>query len=56
MENVKVMLRFWGIQMRSKHNDGWTGWHYKQMLIEVRDLIDQLLENAPEFGDENRGV
>ena len=56
MSNVKAMIRFWGIEMRSAHNDEWTGWHYKEMLIEVRDLINELLKNAPEFSGENRGM
>ena len=56
MANVKAMLRFWGIEKRSPHNDGWTSHHYKEMLIEVRDLVNELLENAPEFSGENRGM
>ena len=56
MANVKAMLRFWGVQMRSPYNDGWTSHNYKEMLIEVRDLVNELLENAPEFSGENHGL
>lgn len=35
----------------SPHNDGYTQWHCKQDLYQIKQLVDQALSGSPHFGE-----
>ena len=35
----------------SPYNDGYTQWHCKQDLYQIKQLVDQALARSPNFGD-----
>ena len=38
-------------EISSPYNDGYTQWHCKQDLYEIKQLVDQALARSPDFGD-----
>lgn len=35
----------------SPYNDGYTGWYIKQDLYQIKFILDEVIKNAPSFGD-----
>jgi hypothetical protein len=38
-------------EISSPLNDGYTQWHCKQDLYQIKQLVDQALSKSPHFGD-----
>ena len=38
-------------EISSPYNDGYTQWHCKQDLYQIKKLVDQALARSPDFGD-----
>ena len=38
-------------EISSPQNDGYTQWHCKQDLYQIKQLVDQALARSPNFGD-----
>jgi predicted patatin/cPLA2 family phospholipase len=38
-------------EITSPYNDGYTQWHCKQDLYQIKQLVDQVLARSPDFGD-----
>ena len=38
-------------EISSPYNDGYTQWHCKQDLYQIKQLVDQALAKSPDFGD-----
>jgi hypothetical protein len=38
-------------EISSPYNDGYTQWHCKQDLYQIKQLVDQALSKSPQFGD-----
>ena len=38
-------------EITSPCNDGYTQWHCKQDLYQIKQLVDQALARSPDFGD-----
>jgi hypothetical protein len=38
-------------EISSPYNDGYTQWHCKQDLYQIKQLVDQALSKSPYFGD-----
>ena len=38
-------------EISSPYNDGYTQWHCKQDLYQIKQLVDQALARSPDFGD-----
>ena len=38
-------------EISSPYNDGYTQWHCKQDLYQIKQLVDQALSRSPNFGD-----
>ena len=38
-------------EISSPYNDGYTQWHCKQDLYQIKQLVDQALTKSPDFGD-----
>jgi hypothetical protein len=38
-------------EISSPFNDGYTQWHCKQDLYQIKQLVDQALARSPDFGD-----
>lgn len=38
-------------EISSPLNDGYTQWHCKQDLYQIKQLVDQALARSPDFGD-----
>jgi len=38
-------------EITSPYNDGYTQWHCKQDLYQIKQLVDQALARSPDFGD-----
>ena len=38
-------------EISSPYNDGYTQWHCKQDLYQIKQLVDQALSRSPDFGD-----
>ena len=43
-------------EISSPYNDGYTQWHCKQDLYQIKQLVDQALARSPDFGDLGTGV
>ena len=41
-------------EISSPYNDGYTQWHCKQDLYQIKQLVDQALARSPDFGDLER--
>ena len=41
-----------GVEMRSKYNDGFTQWEIKKDLLEIKYLLDEIVETSPTFSGE----
>lgn len=39
------------VEMNSFHNDGYVRWGVKQDLYLLKFMLDNVIENAPTFGD-----
>jgi hypothetical protein len=42
-------------EISSPYNDGYTQWHCKQDLYQIKQLVDQALARSPDFGDLEQG-
>ena len=38
-------------EISSPYNDGFTQWHCKQDLYQIKAIVDQTLAKSPDFGD-----
>jgi hypothetical protein len=38
-------------EISSPYNDGYTQWHCKQDLYQIKQLVDQALSKSPDFGE-----
>ena len=38
-------------EISSPYNDGYTQWHCKQDLYQIKQLVDQALARSPNLGD-----
>ena len=38
-------------EISSPYNDGYTQWHCKQDLYQIKQVVDQTLAKSPDFGD-----
>ena len=38
-------------EISSPYNDGYTQWHCKQDLYQIKQLVDQALSKSPHFGE-----
>lgn len=38
-------------EISSSRNDGYTQWHCKQDLYQIKQLVDTALSQSPHFGD-----
>ena len=38
-------------EISSPYNDGYTQWHCKQDLYQIKQLVNQALARSPNFGD-----
>jgi hypothetical protein len=38
-------------EISSPHNDGFTQWHCKQDLYQIKQVVDQALAKSPNFGE-----
>ena len=38
-------------EISSPYNDGYTQWHCKQDLYQIKQLVDQALAKSPNFGE-----
>lgn len=38
-------------EISSPYNDGFTQWHCKQDLYQIKAIVDQILAKSPDFGD-----
>jgi len=38
-------------EISSSYNDGYTQWHCKQDLYQIKQLVDQALSKSPHFGE-----
>jgi len=49
--NIASQLRELSNQCSSPYNDGFTAFELKKDLYQIKDLIDQALTRAPNFGE-----
>jgi hypothetical protein len=52
LNDIRSQIQRCGIEVLSPYNDGYTAWSCKKELYEIKFLIDQLLTDAPKFGNE----
>lgn len=57
-DTAKILgdLRACAAEVASPYNDGFTQWHCKQDLIQVKYVLDNLLKTLPTFVDEEHYV
>lgn len=49
-------LRQCAAQVKSPYNDGYSAWHCKQDLLQVKYLLDELLKDLPKFSGEEQYI
>lgn len=49
-------LRACSVAVRSPYNDGFTAWHCKQDLLQVKYTLDAMLQELPKFADEDHYI
>ena len=49
--NIASQLRELSNQCSSSYNDGFTAFELKKDLYQIKDLVDQAISRAPNFGD-----
>jgi predicted patatin/cPLA2 family phospholipase len=49
--NVTSQVHSLAREISSPYNDGYTQWHCKQDLYQIKQLVDQALARSPDFGD-----
>jgi ABC-type phosphate transport system auxiliary subunit len=49
--NIASQLRDLSNQCASPYNDGFTAFELKKDLYQIKDLVDQALNRAPNFGE-----
>ena len=49
--NIASQLRDLSNQCASPYNDGFTAFELKKDLYQIKDLVDQALGRAPNFGE-----
>jgi hypothetical protein len=50
VSNIASQIRSLSTQCSNPSNDGFTAFHLKQDLYQLKTIIDQALEEAPDFG------
>lgn len=49
-------LRGCAAQVASPYNDGFSAWHCKQDLLQVKYELDRMLRDLPKFADEDEWI
>lgn len=49
--DVSSQIYSLGREIQSPYNDGFTSWHYKQDLYQIKEIVDNILANSPTFGE-----
>jgi hypothetical protein len=49
--NITSQVHSLAREISSPYNDGYTQWHCKQDLYQIKQLVDQALARSPDFGD-----
>ena len=53
--DIKYQLGRCGLEMNSTYNDGFVRWDCKKDLLELKYYLEELLYNAPGFGEVEQG-
>lgn len=53
---ILAELRQCAAQVSSPYNDGFSAWHCKQDLLQVKYALDQMLQDLPHFEDEDEWI
>jgi hypothetical protein len=51
IEDVATQLRALSRECSSPYNDGYTSFELKKDLYQIKELVDQALSQAPNFGE-----
>jgi hypothetical protein len=51
IEDVANQLRALSRECSSSYNDGFTAFELKKDLYQIKELVDQALNNSPNFGE-----
>jgi hypothetical protein len=49
---IENQLRAMSAQVNNHYNDGFTQWEIKKDLLEIKYLLDEILETSPTFSGE----
>lgn len=52
LNDIRSQIQKCGIEVLSPYNDGYTAWSCKKDLYEIKFIVDQLLNDSPNFGVE----
>lgn len=53
---IVAELRACSSAVRSPYNDGFTSWHCKQDLLQVKYALDTMLKDLPKFEGEDQYI
>jgi len=56
VSQILTDLRRCAAQVSSPYNDGFSAWHCKQDLLQVKYALDQMLKDLPHFADEDEWI
>lgn len=56
VSQILTDLRRCAGQVSSPYNDGFSAWHCKQDLLQVKYALDQMLKDLPHFADEDEWI
>ena len=55
-DDVCAQIRQCSAQLNSHYNDGFTQWACKQDLLRIKYELDEILESAPRFSNEDKFI
>ena len=55
VSNITSQVHGLAREISSPYNDGFTQWHCKQDLYQIKSIVDAALSNSPDFGDLEKG-
>jgi len=50
VNNIVQQIHSATAECRSSHNDGFTAWYVKQDLLQIKEILDEAIQNCPSFG------
>jgi hypothetical protein len=50
-ESIKIQLTRCGIEACSGYNDGYSQWNCKKDLLDIKYMLDDMLERIPTFSN-----